>query len=280
MAWREGRGSSRPASGSSSHRARGFEHPRTVRPWALLSPLCASVSPRGPWGELPELPLGRVERPPRLGERPRCRPLPASPRAGPEGSRTRASTQALPPHPCPAATFAFSDPLHWGHSHTSSSSLGGPQGPWRHRFLEAAVGGHRTINLSRGLKTYGLRTQRTDPATRQGDTSRTHPPLGHSWGEPEGDDCDFGPRAGRTHPLAQHYLTPAAPAGLPVGGHAPHSPSVVVPAHPFVSPSRVSAAPQATCKYSPSTPTDHAAGVWREEATEPGVSHAPLINSC
>lgn len=80
-------------------------------------------------------------------------PLPASPRAGPEGSPTRASTQALPPHPCPAATFAFSNPLHWGHSHTSSSSLGGPQGPWRHRFLEAAVGGQRTINLSRGLKT-------------------------------------------------------------------------------------------------------------------------------
>ncbi|KAM8926771.1 uncharacterized protein AAEQ78_023540 [Lycaon pictus] len=65
-------------------RAQGFEHPCTVRPWTVLLPLRASVSPRGPWGELPELPLGRAERPPCprkdlcCGTLRRCRLPPAS----------------------------------------------------------------------------------------------------------------------------------------------------------------------------------------------------------
>ena len=152
VAWREGRGGSRPASGSSSHRARGFEHPRTVRPRALLSPLCASVSPRGPWGELPELPLGRAERPPRLGERPRCRPLPASPRAGPEGSPTGPAHRHSLPIRARQPLLPFQPPALGAQPHLIIQP-GRATGALAAQISGGAVGGHRTINPSRGLKT-------------------------------------------------------------------------------------------------------------------------------
>ena len=143
-------------------RAQGFEHPCTVRPWAVLLPLRASVSPRGPWGELPELPLGRAERPPCprkdlcCGTLRRCRLPPASgqPRASsppgePQGSSPpRPALGARPVH-AQQPLLPFPPPAAGGTATPHHPARAGSRRP-RTSFLEAvASGGYRTINLSR-----------------------------------------------------------------------------------------------------------------------------------
>lgn len=171
VAWREGRGGSRPASGSSSHRARGFEHPRTVRPWALLSPLCASVSPRGPWGELPELPLGRVERPPRLGERPRCRP-PACLSTGGAGRQPHAGQHTGAPSPSvPGSHFCLFQPPALGAQPHLIIQPGRAAGALAAQI--SGGGGRRSADNQPESGAEDLRSQ--DPKDQPG-----HPPRGHA----------------------------------------------------------------------------------------------------
>lgn len=124
----------------------------TVRPWAVLPPLCASVSPRGPWGELPELPLGRVERPPGPGERPvlpdppSLLPPPIWPRAYPLHRQGRRAARWHPGGPCPVHArqplLPFPAPCVGAQPHLiiqPAQAAGG--GRWR----------SPTINLSREL---------------------------------------------------------------------------------------------------------------------------------